>query len=252
MVVILATLVFAQSRYVEWGPPRGYKPEGCCATRRDSYGIYEEKWETTEFECRRQCEHTLKCQAYEHSSVTIRALAYTPISRCELHLEPIDKVVPSMNPSVCYIKLSSAPPPAARPIPSPSPAPPPPARLAPRPGPPAPPPPVPPALAALRAYPDRLAAAKMDAWMAEAVVAKAEIALAAAPVGDPAAVKLATEMVAAAETAEAAAAQAAMDLEGQAMALAVAAREEAASASAPTLLQLNLPTSIVLTHPGAI
>ena len=92
----------------------------------------------------------------------------------------------------------------------------------------------------------------MDAWMAEAVVAKAEIALAAAPVGDPAAVKLATEMVAAAETAEAAAAQAAMDLEGQAMALAVAAREEAASASAPTLLQLNLPTSIVLTHRGAI
>ena len=44
MVLILPTLVFAQSRYVEWGPPRGYKPEGCCATRRDSYGIYEEKW----------------------------------------------------------------------------------------------------------------------------------------------------------------------------------------------------------------
>jgi len=44
MTVVLPTLVFAQSRYVEWGPPRGYKPEGCCATRRDSYGIYEEKW----------------------------------------------------------------------------------------------------------------------------------------------------------------------------------------------------------------
>ena len=44
MVGLLWTLVFAQSRYVEWGPPRGYKPEGCCATRRDSYGIYEEKW----------------------------------------------------------------------------------------------------------------------------------------------------------------------------------------------------------------
>ena len=42
--LMLTTLVFAQSRYVEWGPPRGYKPEGCCATRRHSYGIYEEKW----------------------------------------------------------------------------------------------------------------------------------------------------------------------------------------------------------------
>ena len=241
LLCLLPALVFAQSQFVEWGPPHGYKPEGCCATKR-SYGIYEEKWQKTEFECRRQCEQTPKCQAYEHSAIKIRALAHAPIARCELHSEPIDHTVPCATAGfhfpVCYVKLT-----ATRPILPPAPSP-----LAS----PAPPPRFRSAVAALRAYPDQLSAAKMDAWRAEAVLTKAEDALAAAPAGDPAAVKLAKEMVVAAESAEAAAAQAAKDLEGQAMALAVTALEEAASASAPTLLQLNLPTSIVLTHRGAI
>ena len=238
---LLCALVLAQSQFVEWGPPHGYKPEGCCATKR-SYGIYEEKWQKTEFECRRLCEQTPKCQAYEHSAIKIRALAHAPIARCELHSEPIDHTVPCATAGfhfpVCYVKLT-----ATRPILPPAPSP-----LAS----PAPPPRFRSAVAALRAYPDQLSAAKMDAWRAEAVLAKAEDALKAAPAGDPAAVELAKVAVVFAESAEAAAAQAAKDLEGQITALAVAALEETASASAPTLLQLNLPTSIVLTHRGAI
>ena len=241
LLCLLPALVLAQSQFVEWGPPHGYKPEGCCATKR-SYGIYEEKWQKTEFECRRQCEQTPKCQAYEHSAIKIRALAHAPIARCELHSEPIDHTVPCATAGfhfpVCYVKLT-----ATRPILPPAPSP-----LAS----PAPPPRFSSAVAALRAYPDQLSAAKMDAWRAQAVLAKAEDALKAAPAGDPAAVKQAKVAVVFAESAEAAAAQAAKDLEGQITALAVAALEETASASAPTLLQLNLPTSIVLTHRGAI
>ena len=141
-----------------------------CATKR-SYGIYEEKWQKTEFECRRQCEQTPKCQAYEHSAIKIRALAHAPIARCELHSEPIDHTVPCATAGfhfpVCYVKLT-----ATRPILPPAPSP-----LAS----PAPPPRFRSAVAALRAYPDQLSAAKMDAWRAEAVLTKAEDALAAAP-----------------------------------------------------------------------
>ena len=190
LLCLLPALVLAQSQFVEWGPPHGYKPEGCCATKR-SYGIYEEKWQKTEFECRRQCEQTPKCQAYEHSAIKIRALAHPPIARCELHSEPIDHTVPCATAGfhfpVCYVKLT-----ATRPILPPAPSP-----LAS----PAPPPRFSSAVAALRAYPDQLSAAKMDAWRAEAVLAKAEDALKAAPAGDPAAVKLAKVAVVFAESA---------------------------------------------------
>jgi len=92
------------------GRKGGGSHQGGCLTPGGNSGSFDERWGRTESECRRECELSVECVAYEHALINGQrsgggGAAYT---RCELHKDPVSDLMPLPG-HVCFVKVSPTP-----------------------------------------------------------------------------------------------------------------------------------------------